>query len=172
MPDIPPPIFAEPLLLEPPTDAESTAQTVLPANDQHDAVANAIIAAGVAATVGMGWIPAFIDVGWLVATNSGMIGSLALLYRHKWTADNTKKFIERLIGDGGLTIVSIKALAAVLELTGIGLPIGIAINGTLNGAITLALGKSAHHYFKHQGEIPDDELVKMFKDTLKIKPLL
>ncbi len=140
--------------------------------DERDTPANAIIAAGVAATAGMGWVPAFVDIGWLVIANSAMIGSLALLYQYKWTADNTKNFVGRLIGDSGVAIIPIKALAALLDLTGIGLPLGIALNGTLNAAITLALGKSAQHYFKNQGQIPDDELIKFFKETLNLKQFL
>jgi uncharacterized protein (DUF697 family) len=153
---------------ETPTPETGTAIPIkVEAPDPHETTANGIIMAGVAATAGMGWIPAFVDIGWLVAANSGMVGSLALLYNHKWTADNVKGFIQRLIGDGGITLVAVKALSAALDLTGIGLPIGIAINGAMNGAITLAIGKSAQHYFKHQGEIPDDELIKFFRDTLR-----
>lgn len=136
--------------------------------DQFDGQANAIIAAGVAATAGMGWIPAFIDVGWLVVANSTMIGSLALLYKFKWTGDNTKGFIQRLVGDSAVTIIPIKALAGLLDLTGIGLPFGIALNGAINAGITLALGKAAQHYFKNQGDVPDDELIKFFKKNLRL----
>ncbi len=137
--------------------------------DPHENAANAIIMAAVATTAGMGWIPAFVDIGWLVTANSGMVAGLALVYNHKWTADNSKGFIQRLIGDGGITLVAVKALSAALDLTGIGMPIGIALNGAMNGALTLAIGKSAQHFFKNQGDVPDDELIKLFKDTLRFR---
>ncbi len=154
--------------LNPPEFAEPITDVATPPADQYDGQANAIIAAGVAATAGMGWVPAFIDIGWLVVANSAMIGSLALLYKHKWTGENTRSFIERLIGNSAVTIVPVKGLAALLDLTGIGLPFGIALNGALNAGITLALGKAAQHYFKNQGEVPDDELIKFFKQNLHL----
>jgi uncharacterized protein (DUF697 family) len=158
--------------LVPPAPDESTPVESAAASEKLDAQANAIIGAAVAATAGMGWIPAFIDTGWLVAANSGMVMALAVTYRYKWTGDHVKSFIERLVGDAGLSLVSVKALCAFLDLTGIGLPAGIAINGAVNAALTLAIGKSAQHYFKSQGAVPDDELVKFFRQSLDLRKVL
>ena len=139
--------------------------------EQLDPQADRIIGAAVAATAGMGWIPAFIDTGWLVAANSGMVMALAVNYQYKWTGDHVKDFIGRLVQDAGLSLISIKALSAFLDLTGIGLPAGIAMNGAVNAALTLAIGKSAQHYFKNQGSVSDDELVKFFKDTFNLRKI-
>lgn len=151
------PIAPNPALLPAPPD---------PA-DPHAAQAGVIIAAAVAATAGLGWLPAFIDTGWIVATNSGMLAALAAVYQFKWTGDNTRIFIQRLISDGGVTIMAVKGLSALLDLTGIGLPLGIALNGTLNAGITLAIGKAAQHYFKNAGAVEDDDLIAVFRATLR-----
>ncbi len=137
------------------------------APDPHETQANLIIGGGVAATAAMGWLPAFIDTGWLVVANGGMVTALSATYGFKWTGDHTRQFIERLIADSGITIMAVKGLSAFLDLTGIGLPIGIALNGALNAGITLAVGKAAQHYFKNAGNVDDDDLVDFFKKTLK-----
>src|SRR5579859_273281 len=113
-----------------------------------DTQASAVIAAGVAATAGMGWLPAFIDSGWLVAANTGMVAALAAVYHFKWTGGSARDFVGRLIADGGLTQFSVKGLAGFLELTGIGLPVGIVLNGGLNAAVTYMIGKAAQDEFK------------------------
>ncbi len=151
-----------------PTPEPATAPAAeVSAPDPHETQANLVIGAGVAATAAMGWLPAFIDTGWLVVANGGMVTALSALYSFKWTGDHTRQFIERLIADSGITIMSVKGLSALLDLTGIGLPIGIALNGALNAGITLAVGKAAQHYFKNAGNVTDDDLVEFFKKTLK-----
>jgi len=141
-------------------------------DDPYASQANAIIAGAVAATAGMGWLPAFVDTGWLVVANSGMVTALAAVYHFKWTGDNTRAFIQRLISDGGITIMAVKGLSALLDLTGIGVPLGIAINGTLNAGLTLAIGKAAQHYFKNAGDVPDDDLIAVFRAALRSMRLL
>ena len=136
-------------------------------DDPYASQANKIIAAAVAATAGMGWLPAFVDTGWIVVANTGMVTTLAAVYHFKWTGDNTRAFVQRLISDGGITIMAVKGLSALLDLTGIGLPIGIAINGTLNAGLTLAIGKAAQHYFKNAGDVPDDDLIVVFRTALR-----
>jgi uncharacterized protein (DUF697 family) len=152
--DIPPPEILDPL--EPAEDLS-----------QYDAQADVIIGAGVVAAAGIGWLPAFIDTAWLVASNSGMISALALNYKYKFTGDNVRGFLFRLLEDGGLTFASVRVLTAVIQMTGIGFLPGVAINGTMNAALTLAIGKAAQHYFKARGNVPDDELISFFKGTLK-----
>jgi len=134
---------------------------------KYDPQADLIIGAGVVAAAGIGWLPAFIDTGWLVASNSGMISALALNYKYKFTGDNLRGFLFRLIEDSGITFASVKALSAVIQLTGIGFLPGVAINGTMNAALTLAIGKAAQHFFKKRGDVPDDELTDFFKKTLR-----
>jgi len=63
--------------------------------------------------------------------------------------------------------MAVKGLSALLDLTGIGLPLGIALNGTLNAGITLAVGKAAQHYFKNAGDVPDDDLIAVFRAALR-----
>lgn len=134
---------------------------------QYDAQADLIIGGGVVAAAAIGFLPVFIDAAWLVASNSGMISALALTYKYKFTGDNLRGFLFRLIEDSGITFASVKTLGAVIQLTGIGFLPGVAINGTMNGALTLAIGKAAQHYFKKRGDVPDDELVEFFKKTLR-----
>lgn len=151
----------------PAPDSSSAPSATPPAPDPHETQANLIIGAGVAATAAMGWLPAFIDAGWLVIANGGMVTALTSVYGFKWTGDHTRQFIERLIADSGITIMAVKGLSALMDLTGIGLPVGIALNGTLNAGITLAIGKAAQHYFKNAGNVADDDLMEFFKKTLR-----
>ncbi len=122
--------------------------------NQLDAQANAIIVAGVAATAGMGWLPAFIDSGWLVIANSGMVTALAAVYQYKWTGESARDFVGRLIADGGLTQFSVKGLLGLMELTGIGLPVGVVLNGTLNVVVTYMIGKAAQDQYKKMLQTP------------------
>jgi len=155
----------------PPAEPASTTPagqaTETPVPDPHETQANLVIGTGVAATAAMGWLPAFIDAGWLVVANGGMVTALSAVYGFKWTGDHTRQFIERLIADSGITIMAVKGLSALLDLTGIGLPVGIVLNGALNAGITLAIGKAAQHYFKNAGNVTDDDLIEFFKKTLK-----
>jgi uncharacterized protein (DUF697 family) len=149
----------------------NTPEIPLPPNplDQYDPAANVIIGGAVAASAAMGFAPMFIETAWLVSANSGMVAALALTYQYKWTGDNVRRFILRLMEDSGVTVISVKALSSALKMTGIGFLPGVAINGALNAAITLAIGKAAQHYFKNQGDIPDDELVKFFRKMLGLE---
>jgi uncharacterized protein (DUF697 family) len=168
MPDTEPNAHNDPSVTDGPRDEAivSTRNPPDPIADALDAQANAIIAGGVAVAAGIGWVPAYIDTAWLVASNAAMVTALAALYQHKWTGDHVREFVTRLVQDSGLTFATIKGLSALMTLTGIGMAPAIALNGTLNAGLTLAIGKSAQHYFKNRGEVPDDELAKFFKQTL------
>jgi uncharacterized protein (DUF697 family) len=152
----PPPEIIDPM---PPPEGEDLSK--------YDTQADFIIGAGVVAAAGIGWLPAFIDTAWLVASNSGMVSALALNYKYKFTGDNLRGFIFRLLEDSGITFASVRVLGTVIKMTGIGFLPGVAINGTMNAALTFAIGKAAQHYFKKHGNVPDDELIESFKKTLR-----
>lgn len=160
-----PPLGDEPLP-QPPPDPEPARADSPSDQDVHDVQANQIIAGGVALAAGMGWAPAYIDTAWLVTANAAMVTALAALYGYKWTGDHVRDFITRLMYDSGITFAAVKGLTAVMRLTGIGMLPAVAINGALNAGLALAIGKSAQHYFKNRGEVPDDELIAFFRDLL------
>lgn len=142
---------------------------------EKDERADAIIWAAVAINAGMGAVPFGINAWTFVGVNTVMVTCIAATYGHHLTNEGAGKVIRHIFTSVGLTFMmftlGMKFFAEVLKGAGVitmgGATVaGMALDATLCGGVTYALGFTSKDYFKKDQKLSSQEIEALFKQRL------
>jgi uncharacterized protein (DUF697 family) len=135
--------------------------------DDRDRNADIAIGSMVAAVVGTAIVPA--HVNWALtagAMGTGVI-AIGLCYGVELTKDEAWKLIQQFFAAAGGWFLAMnvgsKFMAAIIQSTGIGYGVAVALDATISAAAAYALGEAAKAYFK--GERDMGKIGKTFRDS-------
>jgi len=140
-------------------------------SSKADVQADVAIGTMVATVVGTALVPAYVNWA-LTATAMGTgVIAIGLCYDVKLTKDEAWKLVKQFIFAAGSWFLAMnigaKILAALIESTGLGYGVAVALDAAVSAATAYAIGKTAKAYFK--GERNQKELGKLFRESFTRK---
>lgn len=145
------------------------------AKDKGDK-ADGVIWVAVLANAGMGAVPLGINMWTFAGVNTLMVVFLGGIYEYHLSQEDAGKLVKQIFSAVGWTwmasTLGLKFFAEVLKGAGIitmgGTTLaGMALDATLCGAVTYALGYTAKDYFARGKKMSVSELEKTFKSNFK-----
>lgn len=145
------------------------------ATDKGDQ-ADGVIWTAVLANAGMGVLPLGINIWTFAAANTLMVVVLGGIYEYHLSKEDAGKLIRQIFGAVGWTwmasVLGLKFFAEVLKGVGVitmgGTTVaGMALDATLAGAITYALGYTTKDYFARGKRMSKSELERHFKSKFE-----
>ena len=146
------------------------------ATEDRNARAEKAIWAAVATSAGMGVVPFGINIGFFLAVSSGLVIYLGELYGYTYTKHDAAALIVRLFKACGWTWTAstfgLKFMAEVLKGAGVitmggATPVGMALDATLSGAITYAIGFTTLRYLEQNRNLSAEEIRREFQVRFK-----
>ena len=106
---------------------------------------------------------------------NGYGADYALCYDIKLTKDEGWKLVKQFILSAGFWFLSMnvgsKILSALMESTGFGYGVGVAMDAATSAAFAWAIGATSKEYFQREylgkSKLSKDELGKIFRDAFK-----
>lgn len=141
-----------------------------------DEAADKAIAAMMAAVVGTAVVPA--AVNWAITAAAMGAGCVAIgnAYGVSISKENGDKLVMQFIKGAGMWFLAMqvgeKILTAIIQFTGIGYGVGVALDAATSAAFAWAIGKTSKSYFRAQysgDKLSKDELGKIFREAFKEK---
>lgn len=126
----------------------------------------------VAANAGLGVVPLGINLWTFVGVNTLMVTFLSQIYDYNLSNEDAAKVIRQIFGAVGWTwmasVLGLKFFAEVLKGAGVitfgGTTVaGMALDATLAGAVTYALGYTSKDFFARGKRMSKTDLEKAFK---------
>lgn len=137
--------------------------------------ADKAIKAMMTAVVGTALIPA--HVNWTLTASAMGAGVVAIgcCYGVKMTKDDGWKLVRQFVLSAGFWFLSMnigsKLLTALMESTGIGYGVGVALDAAASAAFAWAIGSTAKEYFRNdylgKAKLTKEELGKIFRQAFK-----
>lgn len=140
-----------------------------------DQDADVAIKAMMGAVVGTAIIPA--HVNWALTASAMGTGAIAIgkCYDVQLTKEEGWKFVKQFVLSAGMWFLSMnvgsKILSMLMESTGIGYGIGIALDAATSAAFAWAIGSTAKAYFRNEylgkSRLTKEELGEIFRKAFK-----
>ncbi len=134
------------------------------AEQKADAIIKGMMSSGVAAAV----IPLPLGVPFMGVVAGGVVG-IGTCYGVELTKDEAWKLIKEFFKAAGLTFMAINVgglfISAILNFTGAGYPVAVALDAAQATAIAYAVGSSAKFYFS--GQRSRKELGAMMRESFQ-----
>lgn len=128
-----------------------------------------------AAVVGTAIIPA--HVNWALTASAMGAGAVAIgkCYGVQLTKDEGWKFVKQFVLSAGMWFLSMnvgsKILSMIIESTGIGYGVGMAIDAATSAAFAWAIGSTAKAYFRNEflgkSKLTKEELGEIFRKAFR-----
>jgi uncharacterized protein (DUF697 family) len=140
--------------------------------EDTDSKARKAIWAAVALSAGMGVVPFGINIAWFFAVSTGLIVYLGELYGYTYTKREAAALLTQLFNSCGWTwgayIFGMKFMAEALKGAGIitmggATPLGMALDATLAGSITYAVGFTTVKYLEQNKNLSAAEMRREFR---------
>jgi uncharacterized protein (DUF697 family) len=134
--------------------------------------AHKAIRAAVALSAGMGVVPFGINIAWFFAVSTGLIVYLGELYGYTYTKREAAALLTQLFKSSGWSwgayMFGMKFMAEALKGAGImtmggATPIGMALDATLAGSITYAVGFTTMKYLEEDQDLSAAEMRREFR---------
>lgn len=140
-------------------------------NERADNAINAMMAT----VVGTALVPAHVNWALTASAMGAGVVAIGLCYDIKLTKDEGWKLVKQFILSAGFWFLSMnvgsKILSALLESTGLGYGVGVAIDAATSAAFAWAIGATAKEYFQREylgkSKLSKDELGKIFRKAFK-----
>jgi uncharacterized protein (DUF697 family) len=137
------------------------------ATEGKDSKADHAIWSAVALSAGMGAVPFGINIAWFFAVSTGLIAYLGELYGHTYTKREAAALLTHLFKTCGWSwgayTFGMKFMAEALKITGGTTPVGMALDATLAGSITYAVGFTTVRYLEQDKDLPASEMRREFR---------
>lgn len=146
------------------------------AAEDKSARAEKVIWAAVALSAGMGVVPFGINIGFFLAVSGGLVIYLGELYGYTYTKREAGALVVQLFKSCGWTWTAsafgLKFMAEVLKGAGVitmggATPVGMALDATLSGAVTYAIGFTTLRYLEKNRELSAEEMRREFRARFK-----
>lgn len=128
-----------------------------------------------AAVVGTAMVPA--HVNWALTASAMGAGAVAIgkCYGVQLTKDEGWKFVKQFVLSAGLWFLSMnvgsKILSMLMESTGIGYGVGVALDAATSAAFAWAIGSTAKEYFRNEylgkQKLTKEELGEIFRKAFR-----
>lgn len=128
-----------------------------------------------AAVVGTAMVPA--HVNWALTASAMGAGAVAIgkCYGVQLTKDEGWKFVKQFVLSAGLWFLSMnvgsKILSMLMETTGIGYGVGVALDAATSAAFAWAIGSTAKEYFRNEylgkQKLTKEELGEIFRKAFR-----
>lgn len=128
-----------------------------------------------AAVVGTAMVPA--HVNWALTASAMGAGAVAIgkCYGVQLTKDEGWKFVKQFVLSAGLWFLSMnvgsKILSVLIESTGIGYGVGVALDAATSAAFAWAIGSTAKEYFRNEylgkQKLTKEELGEIFRKAFR-----
>lgn len=140
-----------------------------------DSDADVAIKTMMAAVVGTAMVPA--HVNWALTASAMGAGAVAIgkCYGVQLTKDEGWKFVKQFVLSAGLWFLSMnvgsKILSMLMESTGIGYGVGVALDAATSAAFAWAIGSTAKEYFRNEylgkQKLTKEELGEIFRKAFR-----
>lgn len=140
-----------------------------------DQDADVAIKTMMAAVVGTAIVPA--HVNWALTASAMGVGAVAIgkCYGVELTKDEGQKFVKQFVLSAGMWFLSMnvgsKILSMIMESTGIGYGVGMAIDAATSAAFAWAIGSTAKAYFRNEflgkSKLTKEELGEIFRKAFR-----
>jgi uncharacterized protein (DUF697 family) len=146
------------------------------AAEGREAKAEKAIWAAVALSAGMGFVPFGINIGFFIAVSTGLIVYLGELYGFTYTKREAAALLVQLFKSCGWSwgayTFGLKFMAEALKGAGVitmggATPVGMALDATLSGAVTYAVGFTTVKYLKQDSSLSAEEMRSEFRARFK-----
>ena len=127
------------------------------------------------AVVGTAIVPA--HVNWALTASAMGAGAVAIgkCYGVELTKDEGWKFVKQFVLSAGMWFLSMnvgsKILSMIMESTGIGYGVGMAIDAATSAAFAWAIGSTAKAYFRNEflgkSKLTKEELGEIFRKAFR-----
>ncbi|MEN1678803.1 MAG: DUF697 domain-containing protein [Planctomycetota bacterium] len=141
------------------------------ASDDFEEQAENMIWSAVCVTAGLGAVPFGINTWFFVAANTTLIAMLGKHYGQQLSHEGAAKVLRHIVMSVGFTFfattLGLKFFAEVLKGAGVitmgGATVaGMALDATLGGATTYAIGYTAQSYFRKSPKMKRAEIKRVF----------
>lgn len=138
--------------------------------------ADNVIWLAVLTNAGLGAVPLGINMWTFVGVNTLMIIFLGSVYEYQVSNEDASKLIKQIFGAVGWTwmasVLGLKFFAEILKGVGVitlgGATVaGMALDATLAGAVSYALGYTSKDYFARGKNMSNSELERRFKERFE-----
>jgi uncharacterized protein (DUF697 family) len=142
------------------------------ATEDTDGKARRAIRAAVALSAGMGVVPFGINIGWFFAVSTGLIVYLGELYGYTYTKRQAAALLTQLFRSSGWSwgayVFGMKFMAEALKGAGIitmggATPVGMALDATLAGSVTYAVGFTTVRYLEQDQDLSAASMRREFR---------
>lgn len=142
------------------------------ANEDTDGKARKAIRAAVALSAGMGVVPFGINIAWFFAVSTGLIVYLGELYGYTYTKRQAAALLTQLFKSSGWSwgayMFGMKFMAEALKGAGIitmggATPVGMALDATLAGSVTYAVGFTTAKYLEQDQDLSAANMRREFR---------
>jgi uncharacterized protein (DUF697 family) len=134
------------------------------AEQKADAIIKGLMSAAVATAV----IPLPLGVPFMAVVAGGVV-AIGTCYGVELTKDEAWRLIKEFFKAAGVTFMGLNVgwlfISAILNFTGAGYPVSVALDATQGSAIAYAVGSSAKFYFS--GQRSRKELGEMMRESFK-----
>jgi uncharacterized protein (DUF697 family) len=140
--------------------------------EDKDGKARRAVLAAVALSAGMGVVPFGINIAWFFAVSTGLIVYLGELYGYTYTKRQAAALLTQLFKSSGWTwaayMFGLKFMAEALKGAGIitmggATPVGMALDATLAGSVTYAVGFTTLKYLEQNQDISAADMRREFR---------
>ncbi len=147
-----------------------------PATENKEGKAEKAIWAATGLAAGMGAVPFGINIAWFFAVSTGLVAYLGELYGYMYTKREAAALVTQLFKSCGWSwgayMFGMKFMAEALKGTGIitmggATPVGMALDATLSGSITYAVGFTTVKYLEKNGELSPAEMRREFRARIE-----
>ena len=137
--------------------------------------ADKAIKAMMATVVGTALVPAHVNWALIASAMGASVVAIGLCYDIKLTKDEGWRLVKQLILSARFWFLSMnvgsKILSALMESTGLGYGIGVAMDAATSTALAWAIGTTSKEYFQREylgkSKLSKDELGKIFRDAFE-----
>jgi len=140
--------------------------------EDKDSKARKATLAAVALNAGMGVVPFGINIAWFFAVSTGLIIYLGELYGYTYTKREAAALLTQLFKNSGWSwtayMFGLKFMAEALKGAGIitmggATPVGMALDATLAGSITYAVGFTTVKYLEQNQDLSAAQMRSEFR---------
>ncbi len=124
---------------------------------------------------GTALLPAHVNWAFTASAMGAGVVAIGLCYGVQLTKDEGWKLVKQFILSAGFWFLSMnvgsKIISALMESTGIGYGVGVAIDAATSAAFAWAIGATSKEYFKKEylgnSKLSKEELGKIFREAFK-----
>lgn len=137
--------------------------------------ADKAIAGMMATVVGTALVPAHVNWALTASAMGAGVVAIGICYDVKLSKDEGWKLVKQFIMSAGFWFLSMnvgsKIISALMQTTGIGYGVGVAIDAATSAAFAWAIGATAKEYFQREclgkTKLSKDELGEIFRKAFK-----